>query len=67
MVVVELVLEAKVVLVVMVELLKQKVQMGLKEAQEEQELVNMVVAEEVVTVIDQELWGQAVTVGAQLV
>ena len=45
MVVVELVLEAKVVLVVMVELLKQKVQMGLKEAQEEQELVNMVVAE----------------------
>ena len=45
MVIVELVLEAKVVLVVMVELLKQKVQMGLKEAQEEQELVNMVVAE----------------------
>ena len=45
MVAVELVLEAKVVLVVMVELLKQKVQMGLKEAQEEQELVNMVVAE----------------------
>ena len=45
MVVVELVLEAKVVLVVMVELLKQKVQMGLKEAQEDQELVNMVVAE----------------------
>ena len=43
--VVELVLEAKVVLVVMVELLKQKVMMVLKEAQEVQGLVNMVVAE----------------------